>query len=90
MVERSSKFFKPSSFLHQQTVQNTAANTGGVRNLLSNRRKSTNAMNNDVAQPAVREQARKKSGGIFKKQDTPPPYWSRFNFDLGRGTVISD
>ena len=56
-----------------QTAANTAQNTGTVRNILPNRRKSTNNMSNE-AQPAVREQTRKKSGGIFKKQDTPPPY----------------
>ena len=57
-----------------QTAANTAQNTG-TRSFLPSRRKSTNNTgNNDISQPAVREQARKKSSGIFKKQDTPPPY----------------
>ena len=43
------------------------------RTTAMNRRKSTLA-DAGSNQPAVREQVRKKSGGIFKKQDNPPPY----------------
>lgn len=62
----------PSSSNYEDADNDTEENER--RNTMANRRKSNLNGDNSGGQPAVREQVRKKSGGIFKKQDNPPPY----------------